>query len=452
MSKGSKILKMAEAFPEDLHEAESLYGSRRVISVLLLGTRWQFDTYGLSTINKSLVNNLRLVDPEGETIKVTCTVLEDDEKIQDEDLKDAEKYGVKLKGAKRPGGSKRGKKPRLQWLDKSPGTYYRHLQDDSYDFIIGHAPFVANGCLNLKELYRVKKESPKIILTFHSLPKDENGDVDDEMLLEWLGEAEFVFSIGKAVEDEIRPYIPALDPKTRPIHKMYFPYYPLEFFNIKQDLANTKIQGTQNVCIMSGEIKDLDINGLDFPLAVTATAAASEYIHFNDKVKTKLSLLMANEEEKSKWKETFEELLQRRNLKDSGLSFQTEAPMSLDKMKVHLRKSNLFLLPLKSDSPLFGTEALAAIAAGIPILVSRDSGLASLLDAMIEDESIVGKNKPKVNAQSWKEHIIQKLVRPEESQQTAERLRQQFLLDTSIAQTHLDFINVISGTIKYFFI
>ena len=309
---------------------------------------------------------------------------------------------------------------------------------------------MANGCLNLKELYKVKKESPKIILMFHALPKDENSDVDDEILLDWLEQAEVVFSIGKAAEDELRPYILALDSKTRPIHKLYFPSYPLELFDLKQDSAETQIRGTQNVSMMSGEMKDLDISGLDFPLAVTATAAASEYIHFNDRLKTKLSLLMADEEDKHKWKETFEEVLQRRNLNDTGLSFQAEAPASLNKMKVQLRKSNLFLLPLKSDSPLFGTETLAAIAAGVPVLVSRDSGLASLLDTMIEDESIGGKNQLKVSAQSWKEHIIQKLIRPEESQQTAERLRQQFLLDTSIAQTHLDFINVISGEIKYF--
>ena len=241
---------------------------------------------------------------------------------------------------------------------------------------------------------------------FHALPKDENGDIDDEMLLEWLQEAEVVFSIGKAVEDELRPYILASDPKTRPIHKMYFPSYPLELFKLKHDVADVKIQGTQNVTKMSGEIKDLDINGLDFPLAVTATATASEYIHFNDRVKAKLSLLMADGEEKPKWKETFEEVIQRRNLNNAGLSFQAEAPVSLDKMKVHLRKSNLFLLPLKSDSPLFGTEALAAIAASVPVLVSRDSGLVSLLDTMMEDESIVGKNQMKVDGQSWKEHII----------------------------------------------
>ena len=132
---------------------------------------------------------------------------------------------------------------------------------------------------------------------------------------------------------------------------------------------------------------------------------------------------MADEEEKPNWKDTFEEVLQRRNLNHTGLTFQAEAPASLNKMKIHLRKSNIFLLPLKPDSPLFGTEALAAIAAGFPVLVSRDSGFASLLDALVEDDPIVGKNKRKVNAQSWKEHIIQKLVRPEESQQIAERLR-----------------------------
>ena len=94
-----------------------------------------------------------------------------------------------------------------------------------------------------------------------------------------------------------------------------------------------------------------------------------------------------------------------------------------------MRKSNLFLFPLKSDSRLFGAEALAAIAAGVPVLVSRDSGLASLLDTMVEDESIVGKNKLKVNAELWKERIIQKLVNPEDSQQTAKRLREQLLVE-----------------------
>ena len=386
------------------------------------------------------------MDPEGKCIKITCAVVEEEGLIKDEDLKDAMKDGVQLKGAKRPRGSKRGKKPKLQWLDKNTATYYLHLvQDQSYDFIVGHAPFLANGCLNVKDLYKNKNHSPTTILMFHALPKDENGDVDDETLMDWLKEADVALTLGKAVEDDLLPYIESLNSDQKPIHKMYLPSYPLELFGIKQNKAESKIRGTQNVCMMSGEIKDLGISGLDFPLAVTAAAAASDYIQFNDGVKLKLSLLAANEDAKAKWKDNFVEVLHRRNLNDEGLSFQAEGPLTLDKMKVYMRKSNLFILPLKSDSPLFGSEALAAIAAGVPVLVSKDSGLASLLDNMIEDESIVGKNKLKVNADLWKERIIQKLVKPDESQIAAKRLREQLLLDTSIAQTHLDFINTIAG-------
>ena len=438
---------MAEASPEGANLSQPPDDSTRVVSILLLGTRWQFDTYGLSTINKSLINNLRTVDPEGKAIRITYAVLEEDYKIKDnKDWNDAIKHAVELKGAKRPRGSKRREKPQLQWLDEDAVKYYRHLQDNCYDFIIGHAPYTANGCFNLKELYKVKDESPKVILMFHGLPKDENGDIDDDVILDWLNEADIVFSIGKTVEDELMAYITALEPEKRPIHKIYFPLYPLELFAVKPENVQGKVQGTQNVSMMSGEIKDLCVNGLDFPLAVSATAGASDYIQFNDGVKIKLSLLAANEDDKSKWKETFKDILQERNLKDTGLSFHSEAPLALDKMKMYMRKSHLFVLPLKQDSPLFGTEALAAIVAGVPILISKDSGLASLMDKMIEDEPIVGKNKLKVSAQTWKERIIQKLVKPEESQQTAKRLRDGLLLETSIAETHLNFINTIAGS------
>ena len=433
------------------HEGVNISGppdDSRVISVLLLGTRWQFDTYGLSTINKSLVNNLRLVDPEGQTIKITCAVLQDDAKIKDEDLKDAEKYGVQLKGAKRPRGSKKGKKPKLQWLDKSPATYYRHIvKDQKYDFIIGHAPYVANGCLNLKDLCKDKNESPKIVLLFHSLPKDEIGDVDDETLTDWLKGTDVLFSLGKTVEDELLPYITSLEPEKRLLHKLYLPSYPLDMFAVKQDNTSAKVRGTQNVCMMSGEVKDLDVNGLDFPLAITAAADSSEHLRKFNGVRINLSLLGAEEDEKVQWKETFEKVLHSENLTGTTLTFKAEAPLNIDQMVVQMRKTHLFLLPLKQNSPLFGTEALAAIAAGVPILVSQDSGIASLLCEMQQDEPIVHKNESEVN-KTWKERIIEKLIKPDGARQRANTLREKLLLETSIAQTHLDFINIISGTIK----
>ena len=102
-------------------------------------------------------------------------------------------------------------------------------------------------------------------------------------------------------------------------------------------------------------------------------------------------------------------------------------------------------MPLKPDSPLFGTEALSAIAAGVPVLVSRYSGIGRLLQKMAEDEPVVYGTKSESPLETWKERILQKLLRPEESQKTADRLREQLLLDASIAQTYLDFINIVAS-------
>ena len=73
-------------------------------------------------------------------------------------------------------------------------------------------------------------------------------------------------------------------------------------------------------------------------MAVTAAAGASKYIQDFHKVRTYLSLLAAEEEGKVEWKKTFEEVIHTKNLNETGLSFKVEAPMSIDKMKIHMRK------------------------------------------------------------------------------------------------------------------
>ena len=180
---------------------------------------------------------------------------------------------------------------------------------------------------------------------------------------------------------------------------------------------------------------------------MTAAARASEHLRNFDSVRMRLTLLIANEDEKAKWKDAFEEVLRTQNLNNTGLTFQSEAPHTIEQINIHMKKSNLFLLPLKQNSPLFGTEALVAIAARVPILISKYSGLAAVLDTMIEDKPIVGKNKLTVNAEFWKGRNIEKLVRPAEPQKAAKRLRERLLATTNVAQTHLDFINTIAGTL-----
>ena len=442
---------MAEAFPEqsttsELHEDSS----RKVISVLLLASRWQFDTYGLSTINKSLVNNLRLVDPEAKTIKITCVVVEEDGKITDVDKKDAENYGVQLRGAKRPKGKKGENKPELEWLDESTAAYYLHLQDQPYDFIIGHAPYLAYGCFNFKDIYKWKEVAPKVILMVHGLPKKESGYIDDDMLEDWLNEADIVFTVGKAVESELVPYLAGINAEKRPIHKMYIPTYPVELLNVAREEKGEKVEGTQNITMMSAEFKDLKITGLDFPLAMNATIGAAEHIRDFDGVRMNLTMLAAHENDRAKWKEESDKIFQRKNVTHVGLSSHAESPTDINKLQSHLKRSTLFLLPLRPDSPLFGTEALGAIAAGVPVLVSRYSGLARFLREIVGDESVVYETKSQSATDTWKDRILERLLRPEEPQKTANKLREQFLLDTNIAETHLEFINTIAS--KFIFI
>ena len=64
---------------------------------------------------------------------------------------------------------------------------------------------------------------------------------------------------------------------------------------------------------------------------------------------------------------------------------------------------------------------------------------------MAEDEPDVITTQSGSEIQTWKGWIIQKIVNPEVSQSQANRLREQLLLDISIASTHLDFNNTIAG-------
>ena len=431
-------------------------GVRKSISILMLATRWQFDTYGLSTVNKSLVNNLRLVDPDSQTLKITCAVLDEEGKIAEGDKRDAEKHGVTLKGAKQPRGKKR--KCEMSWLNEQSVLYYSHLAfKTKFDFIVGHIPYLADGSFNLRDLSRELHQghSPKVILVAHALPLTSEGDVDEETLTDWLVESDMILSVGHNIQMKMDAYIDTMDHPDKIAHHLYLPGFPVEFFTVERRQDVDELKGEQSIVVMTTERECLSLSGLDLELAVKTSALASQYIMFHEgsnlckQISFNFKLIADKEDDKISWEENLKGIKQKAHLDGRVPTLRVQVPADNSKLIPHLKRATVLILPLKPESPLFGTEALVAMAAGVPILVSRNSGIASYLHSKSLSEPIVWDHKGTAkDVETWKERLIQKIVNPNEALGTTRELRKMLLLDTDIASTHLDFIQTVAGIVS----
>ena len=429
--------------------------SRETISLLILTTRWQFDTYGLSTVNKCLVNNLRVVDPDGKWVNVTCTVLEEDGKIPNNEQKDAAKYKVELEGAKQPRGRKG--KPETSWLNEHSVAYYRHLvRENKYNFIFGHMPYLVDGCLNLRdhseELHQGHR--PKVILMAHALPLTEDRDVNEERLTEWLQEADLVFSVGDNIFMKIDSHIESHDIEIE--HKLYLPGFPLDFFYTEQNPSKATLVGEQSILVMTSEIDNMTFSGIDFELAVVATSQVSDNVMFSEgsdlsrQLSFSLKVLASREEERPLCEKIFLAIKERNQIEARVPAFKFQAPDDVKKLIPHLKRGTLLILPLKPDSSLYGVEALVAMASGVPVLTSRNTGIAAFLQSMGMHEPTVFDDKGMAeNVTTWKERMVYKITNPEEAQKTSAELRKMLLLDTRIASTHLEAVKMVTGKPSY---
>ena len=238
--------------------------SKKQVSVLMLTPQWRFDEYGMATITRSLVQNLRMIDPEGTFIKITCAVLEDDGNISRDQREDAWKLKVKSVGYSRPRGD-RGE-PELHWLDKSVAKYYSDVAyagNASYDFIIGHVPYLTNGCLNLKDIFVKRGLGCTAILVVHELPCNENGDVDPEQLRE-LSDSDVLLFMKKSIHEKLLGRDMSPDQENSPDYKMYFPVFPVELFKAQR----TENRESQKILLITYERKSLKVKGLYLSLAL----------------------------------------------------------------------------------------------------------------------------------------------------------------------------------------
>ena len=448
-----EVQSMPDIRPVDLIGSNVLLNRQRgQISVLMLTPWWHFDSYGISSISKSLINDLRLVDSEGANVDILCAVLEEEGKIPQDQQRDAEKQRVQLIGAKQPRGKKR--KPELQWLDEDVNKYYQDLiYGNKFDFIVGHIPYLANGTLNLKTLCDKQGHDTKIILVVHALPMTDERGIDEDCLSDWLKEADLVLSVGGNVWMQVASFIKAMDIHVD--HELYLPSVTVDVSNLKQSETQPKLSGEQNIMIMVPDGENFEKSGLDFELAVVSSVQASQSIMFNEgsnlsrQLSLNLKLFASTEEGKTVWEESLKAVKEKHKIEGTSPGFKVFCPKRPEKLKPHMKRATLVVLPLKGDSPLFGTETLNALAAGIPILVSKNSGIASYLHERGLSEPVVWDSDGlEKDIRKWKEKLIEKITNPEEALCIAKELRELLQLDLQTASTHRNFIKYITGRLS----
>ena len=353
--------------------------SKKEVSVLMLTPQWRFDEYGMATITRSLIQNLRMINPDDRFIRITCAVLEENRKIS-RNQTDVEQLKVQLVGYSRPRGD-RGE-PELHWLDRDLTKYYAGITN--HDFIIGHVPYLTYGCLTLKGTFVERGQACTAILVVHELPRNENGEIDEDQLRE-LADSNVLLSMEASIQEELMRTVVSQDQENTPKFKMYFPVFPVKLFKFEHQ-KKTESGGPRKILLMTKERKGLKVDGLDLQLVVNSVAEA------NRKTNAEMTLtLLTEKNEKEEW--------------EGEGNFQCEVVQEVEDMEYHLKRSDLFLLPLKVSSPLFGSEALSAIAAGIPVLVSRHSPMGSFLLGMNANSSAVTET----DITTWR-HSISRII------------------------------------------
>ena len=364
------------------------YGGQ--VSALLLTTRWLFDLTSITTVTRSLINNLRQHDPNGQNVKLTCAILEKDGEIERVQIEGAKAQSVTLRGAVQPTGAETCEKVNISQIEQmnefSAAFYHNVFDKGSYDFIIGHAPLLSFGAINLKNVYKDVcrgQNAPKVVLLVHDLPKTDQGFLKRKRIHGWIKETDIVFSIGKSAKNELERFLFGKK------HELYIPLYPLEDSECQKHGKISEMHHKQ-ITLMVGK-KEFDYNGIDLRLAISAVISAAEMIHENSS-KGGVHLVLIGEDATDK--EHLQTFFNDTEKKEGIFTFDVLTSLKPEEMKSWIIRSSVFLLPLKRNCSKFGLEALTAAAAGVPILVSENSGVAALLKEMEESRySVVRRQR-----------------------------------------------------------
>ncbi|KAL9976645.1 hypothetical protein ACROYT_G013967 [Oculina patagonica] len=351
---------------EEHQESSGPDTSSRKLRVTFLASEWGSSKGGLSTVNRELAINVAK-DPD---VHVTIFVPQ----CNDEDIKAARTHEIDLVKAKRRPGL-----DELEWLNFPPD----HLQ---IDVVVGHGVKLGHQAQVVRESHNCKwvqvvHTAPEELGMYKTYSKPVSvNEKKHETEVELCEMADFVVTVGSKLSEAFRSYLRGCKKD-----QMVFEFTPglfAEFSDVKQ--VDDERKKFKVLVFGRGDKEDFELKGFD--IAAKAVSMLDD---------THLVFVGAPNGKQDEVKN---------RLLECGIPAQRLTVRSFlqsrESLKNLLCEVDLALMPSRTEA--FGLTGLEALSAGLPILVSGNSGFGEALSKVSFGSLFVVDS---VEAEVWSKSI-----------------------------------------------
>ena len=368
----------------------------RELNITLLASEWSSSMGGLSTLNRKLAVFL------AKQPQVNVTLLVPQNTCSEEDKKNASQSKVTIQEAKMRTGY-----DDLDWLCSPPKSL-------SIDVIVGHG-----AKLGKQAQFITESHSCKWVQMVHTAPEElgmykeypeavAKGEMKNRVEVDLCQLADLVVAVGAKLKDAYSSYLRYCQ-KTQDLIQL-IPGLFDEYKTVKQESQEGK---TFKVLTFGrGDPEDFNLKGYDIAPKALAELEDNSYC------------LVFVGTPKGKQDEVTKRLLEYGIPKDQLIV--REFIQSKERLKALFCEVDLAIMPSRTEG--FGLTGLEALSAGLPILVSGNSGFGHALRTLPQGHSYVVESK---NPNDWAKAIAS--VRQKER---AKRLQEIQSLRTSYEETY----------------
>ncbi|XP_035659104.1 uncharacterized protein LOC118404187 [Branchiostoma floridae] len=410
--------------------------------VLLLNDEYGTSKGGVSTINLQAGQMLK------DKAVVYSTVLQLEVPKRDQEA--ADRDGVQLIKPHQRKGDKT--EPSINWLSFQYLTYYpksdsklpQHVEVVSklpphVDVIVGHADITDTAAKNIKDEYY--READLIMIT-HVLPEDTEyykggrkamkAWEKERDMLDKVDKAKAAFSVGPRIFDH---YDTKYKGEKKPQDHYIFLPKPSELFLAK----NVRPGGGQKVVLSIGRVRKVEKQkGHD----LTAQSMGDVKRRIPN---VKWDARGISEDDWETSKKILEDNLNSPDLNPNLMCYGTQEDILNDMMTAHM-----VLMPSRSEP--FGLVGLEAIAAGIPVLISNQTGLAGMILDLIKQGKLSAEHRSVIvetsvndsdragDVKRWADRIVDVLTYSDSEFEKAARLKQQLVASKYWEESHRTFL------------